>query len=59
MSAPLTSNELASAAMPLQKNVTMMNMKNMKTSVYAFSFDKKGLMAGVGLQGTKINKINK
>ena len=26
---------------------------------YAFFFDQKGLMAGLGLQGTKITKINK
>jgi len=27
--------------------------------VYAFFFDQKGLMAGLGLQGTKITRINK
>ncbi len=30
-----------------------------KSDVYAFFFDQKGLMAGLGLQGTKITKINK
>lgn len=30
-----------------------------KSDVYAFFFDQKGLMAGIGLQGTKITKINK
>ena len=30
-----------------------------KSDVYAFFFSQKGLMAGVGLQGTKITKINK
>lgn len=29
-----------------------------KADVYAFIFDQKGLMAGLGLQGTKITKIN-
>jgi lipid-binding SYLF domain-containing protein len=31
----------------------------LKSEIYAFFFDQKGLMAGVGLQGTKINKIKK
>jgi hypothetical protein len=26
--------------------------------IYAFIFDQKGLMAGLGLQGSKITKIN-
>jgi lipid-binding SYLF domain-containing protein len=30
-----------------------------KSDVYAFFFDQKGLMAGLGLQGTKITKIKK
>ncbi|MEQ8181337.1 MAG: twin-arginine translocation pathway signal protein [Smithellaceae bacterium] len=30
-----------------------------KSDVYAFFFSQKGLMAGLGLQGTKITKINK
>jgi lipid-binding SYLF domain-containing protein len=30
-----------------------------KSDVYAFFFSQKGLMAGIGLQGTKITKINK
>jgi len=29
-----------------------------KDDVYAFIFDQKGLMAGLGLQGSKITKIN-
>lgn len=29
-----------------------------KDDIYAFFFDQKGLMAGLGLQGTKISKIN-
>jgi len=29
-----------------------------KNEVYAFIFDQKGLMAGVGLQGTKITKLS-
>lgn len=28
-----------------------------KSDIYAFFFDQKGLMAGIGLQGTKISKI--
>jgi lipid-binding SYLF domain-containing protein len=31
----------------------------LKSDIYAFFFDQKGLMAGLGLQGTKITKINK
>ena len=30
-----------------------------KSDVYAFFFDQKGLMAGLGLQGTKISRIEK
>ncbi|MGD0231485.1 MAG: lipid-binding SYLF domain-containing protein [Syntrophorhabdales bacterium] len=30
-----------------------------KSDVYAFIFDQKGLMAGLGLQGSKITKISK
>jgi len=30
-----------------------------KSDVYAFFFSQKGLMAGLGLQGTKITRINK
>ncbi len=29
-----------------------------KSDIYAFFFDQKGLMAGLGLQGTKITKIH-
>lgn len=31
----------------------------MKSDIYAFFFDQKGLMAGLGLQGTKITRISK
>jgi len=31
----------------------------LKSDVYAFIFDQKGLMAGLGLQGSKITKIQK
>jgi lipid-binding SYLF domain-containing protein len=31
----------------------------LKSDVYAFIFDQKGLMAGVGIQGSKITKISK
>lgn len=30
-----------------------------KADIYAFFFDQKGMMAGMGLQGTKITKIEK
>jgi len=30
-----------------------------KSDIYAFFFDQRGLMAGLGLQGTKITKIRK
>jgi lipid-binding SYLF domain-containing protein len=29
-----------------------------RSDIYGFVFDQKGLMAGLGLQGSKINKIN-
>ena len=31
----------------------------LQNDVYAFIFDQKGLMAGVGLQGSKITRINR
>ena len=31
----------------------------MKDDVYAFIFSQKGLMAGLGIQGSKITKIDK
>jgi lipid-binding SYLF domain-containing protein len=31
----------------------------MQSDIYAFFFDQKGLMGGLGLQGTKISKIKK
>lgn len=31
----------------------------LQSDIYAFFFDQKGLMGGLGLQGTKITKINK
>jgi lipid-binding SYLF domain-containing protein len=31
----------------------------LKSDVYAFIFDQKGLMAGLGLQGSKITRISK
>jgi lipid-binding SYLF domain-containing protein len=30
----------------------------MKEDIYAFVFGQKGLMAGIGIQGNKITKIN-
>jgi len=30
-----------------------------KSDVYAFTFGQKGLMGGLGLQGTKITRLNK
>jgi lipid-binding SYLF domain-containing protein len=30
-----------------------------QSEIYAFFFDQKGLMGGLGLQGTKITKIKK
>ena len=30
---------------------------SLKDDVYVFFFDQKGLMAGLGIQGTKISKI--
>jgi len=30
-----------------------------KADVYAFTFGQEGLMAGLGIQGTKISRMNK
>jgi lipid-binding SYLF domain-containing protein len=38
------------------KNLTTETIKN---DIYVFSFDQKGLMAGAGIQGTKITRLNK
>ncbi len=31
----------------------------LQSDVYAFTFDQKGLMAGLGLQGSKISRIDR
>jgi len=36
-----------------------MTTSTLTSDVYAFIFDQKGLMAGVGIQGSKITKVNK
>jgi lipid-binding SYLF domain-containing protein len=36
-----------------------MTSTTLKDDIYAFTFDQKGLMAGLGLQGTKITKMTK
>jgi len=38
------------------KNLTTTTLKD---DVYAFIFDQKGLMAGLGVQGSKVSKISK
>ncbi len=38
---------------------TSMTSTTLKDDIYAFTFDQKGLMAGLGLQGTKITKMTK
>lgn len=38
------------------KNATTATLKE---DIYAFVFDQKGLMAGIGIQGTKITKLDK
>lgn len=38
---------------------TAMTSTTLQSDVYAFFFDQKGLMAGVGLQGSKITKLDK
>ena len=35
-----------------------MSTTTMQKGVYAFIFDQKGLMGGMGIQGTKITRIN-
>lgn len=40
----------------MAKNATTATMKD---DIYAFVFDQKGLMAGIGIQGTKITKVAK
>ena len=36
-----------------------MTTTTLQSEIYAFLFDQKGLMGGLGLQGTKITKIKK
>ncbi|MDH4230896.1 MAG: lipid-binding SYLF domain-containing protein [Nitrospirota bacterium] len=36
-----------------------MTTTTLKSNIYEYFFDQKGLMAGLGLQGTKITRINK
>ncbi|HSB06163.1 MAG TPA: twin-arginine translocation pathway signal protein, partial [Thermodesulfobacteriota bacterium] len=36
-----------------------MTTTTLQSEIYAFFFDQKGLMGGLGLQGTKITRIEK
>jgi lipid-binding SYLF domain-containing protein len=36
-----------------------MTSTTLQSDIYAFFFDQKGLMAGIGLQGTKITRLDK
>ena len=36
-----------------------MSTTTLQSDIYAFFFDQKGLMGGLGLQGTKVTKIKK
>lgn len=36
----------------------VLSSTTLKEDIYAFVFDQKGLMAGIGIQGTKISKID-
>jgi lipid-binding SYLF domain-containing protein len=36
-----------------------MTSTTLQSDIYAFFFDQKGLMAGIGLQGTKITRLEK
>jgi lipid-binding SYLF domain-containing protein len=38
---------------------TSFTTTTLQSEIYAFFFDQKGLMGGIGLQGTKITKIKK
>jgi len=33
--------------------------ETLKSDIYVFTFGQKGLMAGLGLQGTKITRLNR
>ena len=35
-----------------------LSTSTLKDDIYAFIFSQKGLMAGLGLQGSKITRIN-
>jgi lipid-binding SYLF domain-containing protein len=39
----------------LARNLTT---STIQSDIYAFVFDQKGLMAGVGIQGSKITRVN-
>jgi lipid-binding SYLF domain-containing protein len=36
-----------------------MTTNTLTSDVYAFIFSQKGLMAGIGIQGSKITRVNK
>jgi lipid-binding SYLF domain-containing protein len=38
---------------------TSLTSTTLKSDIYAFFFNQKGLMAGLGLQGTKITRLEK
>jgi hypothetical protein len=47
---------VTAAAVAFAKSLTTTTLRD---DVYAFIFDQKGLMAGIGLQGSRITKLEK
>jgi lipid-binding SYLF domain-containing protein len=41
-----------------RKEAGGLSTSTVRDDIYAFIFDQKGLMAGLGLQGSKITRIN-
>ena len=47
------------AAKLIGEKAKTLTTTTLKDDVYAFNFDQKSLMAGLGLQGSKITKLDK
>ena len=47
----------ASAWYVLQPVAQNLSTTSLQDDAYAFIFDQKGLMAGISIEGTKINKL--
>ena len=56
---PILSCSAAGASLVDAGVAKTMTTTTIQEGIYAFIFDQKGLMAGLGIQGSKITRIDK